>query len=485
MLSLFSPRSIRHFPNCRRKQTKTEILFSYLIIFEVNNRFVAFSIDKNFQKSTEIGSQFHNLPTAGYPNPLLLPAGLYHPAVSSNLHQPASSLSFSLRPPLPSVSLLLRPYSSEVTAAASQPPLSPLRPIYPPRPPTRLAQFCVSRARRPAAPARFFSRRVLQPAPTRFFPLFLLATASPCLSPGCFSPAVSSCFRSFRPFLLPQRPAAASQPPLSPLSFSLRLCPACLPSIPQSAPFSLSSRRPTYTAVFLTRLPFPITFLSPYPPAAYLASLPSVSLPPRPYSSEVTAAASQPPLSSLRRPFRRSFSLSDKLFAIKKRRAESTSFPSGIFLQPAFQFRSKNIRLATEYILPDSEDSPPPPNQRPDQYAAAGKHNLPLMFRRQKQVPQFNFRRAFVRTIRQSGSHNRRLCAKIFHTICRFNRIVMPSKLAKTAHPAEQTLQQRIQFGLAAGFKKRFDGSQFSSVQITFAGRGFLQFSLTDKQISR
>ena len=52
-------------------------------------------------------------------------------------------------------------------------------------------------------------------------------------------------------------------------------------------------------------------------------------------------------------------------------------------------------------------------------------------------------------------------------------------------HPAEQTLQQRIQFGLAAGFKKRFDGSQFSSVQITFAGRGFLQFSLTDKQISR
>ena len=249
--------------------------------------------------------------------------------------------------------------------------------------------------------------------------------------------------------------------------------------------FSLSSRRPTYTAVFLTRLPFPITFLSPYPPAAYLASLPSVSLLPRPYSSEVTAAASQPLLSSLRRPFRRSFSLSDKLFTIKKRRAESTSFPSGIFLQPAFQFRSKNIRLATEYILPDSEDSPPPPNQRPDQYATAGKHNLPLMFRRQKQAPQFNFRRAFVRTIRQSGSHNRRLCAKVFHTICRFNRIVMPSKLAKTAHPAEQTLQQRIQFGLAASFKKRFDGSQFSSVQITFAGRGFLQFSLTDKQISR
>ena len=352
MLSLFSPRSIRHFLNCRRKQTKTEILFSYLIIFEVNNRFVAFSIDKNFQKSTEIGSQFHNLPTAGYPNPLLLPAGLYHPAVSSNLPQPASSLSFSLRPPLPSVSLLLRPYSSEVTAAASQPPLSPLRPIYPPRPPTRLAQFCVSRARRPAAPARFFSRRVLQPAPTRFFPLFLLATASPCLFPGCFSPAVSSCFRSFRPlplnrvFLLPQRPAAAYQPPLSPLSFSLRLCPACLPSIPQSAPFSLSSRRPTYTAVFLTRLPFPITFLSPYPPAAYLASLPSVSLLLRPY---FTAAASQPLLFSLRRPFRRSFSLSDKLFTIKKDVPKAR-----LFLQAFFYSLHSSSAAKTSGLQPNT-----------------------------------------------------------------------------------------------------------------------------------
>ena len=321
MLSLFSPRSIRHFPNCRRKQTKTEILFSYLIIFEVNNRFVAFSIDKNFQKSTEIGSQFHNLP----------------PACSSV--SPASSLSFSLRPPLPSVSLLLRPYSSEVTAAASQPPLSPLRPIYPPRPPTRLAQFCVSRARRPAAPARFF-------------PLFLLATASPCLFPGCFSPAVSSCFRSFRPlplnrvFLLPQRPAAAYQPPLSPLSFSLRLYPACLPSIPQSAPFSLSSRRPTYTAVFLTRLPFPITFLSPYPPAAYLASLPSVSLLLRPY---FTAAASQPLLSSLRRPFRRSFSLSDKLFTIKKDVPKAR-----LFLQAFFYSLHSSSAAKTSGLQPNT-----------------------------------------------------------------------------------------------------------------------------------
>ena len=275
LLSLFSPRSIRHFPNCRRKQTKTEILFSYLIIFEVNNRFVAFSIDKNFQKSTEIGSQFHNLPTAGYPNPLLLPAGLYHPAVSSNLHQPASSLSFSLRPPLPSVSLLLRPYSSEVTAAASQPPLSPLRPIYPPRPPTRLAQFCVSRARRPAAPARFFSRRVLQPAPTRFFPLFLLATASPCLFPGCFSPAVSCLppvYSSVSP-LLPQFPPPdlycrfPHPPPLSdnfPLSVPAGRLPCLSPVCfsPAASLFFRSHYRSLSTAAFLAPAAFSTLFLS-------------------------------------------------------------------------------------------------------------------------------------------------------------------------------------------------------------------------------
>ena len=286
LLSLFSPRSIRHFPNCRRKQTKTEILFSYLIIFEVNNRFVAFSIDKNFQKSTEIGSQFHNLP----------------PACSSV--SPASSLSFSLRPPLPSVSLLLRPYSSEVTAAASQPPLSPLRPIYPPRPPTRLAQFCVSRARRPAAPARFFSRRVLQPAPTRFFPLLLLATASPCLPPACslVSPASSLSF-SLRPPLPACSPAVSLPPcphasavsvrcpstaafpallliaalsclspvyssvsPASSLSFSLRPpLPACLPPVPWSAPHLPSPAAPCRrlsTAAFFTPAAFSTLFLS-------------------------------------------------------------------------------------------------------------------------------------------------------------------------------------------------------------------------------
>ena len=346
LLSLFSPRSIRHFPNCRRKQTKTEILFSYLIIFEVNNRFVAFSIDKNFQKSTEIGSQFHNLP----------------PACSSV--SPASSLSFSLRPPLPSVSLLLRPYSSEVTAAASQPPLSPLRPIYPPRPPTRLAQFCVSRARRPAAPTRFFSSPAyitlqsptcltpllpsLSPCdhlshgcspsvslpprpPPRFFspPAYITLQPPTCLSPllpslsPCdrLSPAVPRLFLSRRVLMLPQFPPVAPTaaflapayitppcPPTCPASFciSLSAYPASAisfslqsSSLPVSRLFlsqplfSLSSRRPTYTAVFLTRLPFPITFLSPYPPAAYLASLPSVSLPP---ASSFSRSALPPPL---------------------------------------------------------------------------------------------------------------------------------------------------------------------------------------------
>ena len=240
MLSLFFPRSIRHFPNCRRKQTKTEILFSYLIIFEVNNRFVAFSIDKNFQKSTEIGSQFHNLP----------------PACSSV--SPASSLSFSLRPPLPAcspaVSLPPCPHASAVSVRCPSTASSFSRSVLPPPLNRRFLRFglYIRRGLRPASPNFAFPapagrlpqpassprrpispRRVLQPAPTRFFPLFLLATASPCLFPGCFSPAVSSCFRSFRPlplnrvFLLPQRPAAASQPLLSSLrrpfrrSFSL------------------------------------------------------------------------------------------------------------------------------------------------------------------------------------------------------------------------------------------------------------------------
>lgn len=280
MLSLFFPRSIRHFPNCRRKQTKTEILFSYLIIFEVNNRFVIFSIDKNFQKSTEIGSRFHNPPTAGCPNSLLLPAGLYHPT-TSNLPLPASSLSFSLRPPLPTCS-----------PSVSLPPRPPTRffspPAYitPPCPPTCPASFCISLSAYPAS-------------------------------------AISFSLQS-------------SSLPVSRLFLSQPL-------------FSLSSRRPTYTAVFLTRLPFPITLPSPYPPAAYLASLPSVSLLPRPYSSEVTAAAYQPPLFSLRRPFRRSFSLSDKLFTIKKDVPKAR-----LFLQAFFYSLHSSSAAKTSGLQPNT-----------------------------------------------------------------------------------------------------------------------------------
>ena len=221
MLSLFSPRSIRHFLNCRRKQTKTEILFSYLIIFEVNNRFVAFSIDKNFQKSTEIGSQFHNLPTA------------------CSSVSPASSLSFSLRPPLPAcspaVSLPPCPHASAVSARCPSTASSFSRSVLPPPLNRRFLRFglYIRRGLRPASPNFAFPapagrlpqpassprrpispRRVLQPAPTRFFPLFLLATASPCLFPGCFSPAVSSCFRSFRP--LPSTASSFSRSVLPP-----------------------------------------------------------------------------------------------------------------------------------------------------------------------------------------------------------------------------------------------------------------------------
>ena len=63
------------------------------------------------------------------------------------------------------------------------PPLSDNFPLSVPA--GRLPQPASS-PRRPISP-----RRVLQPAPTRFFPLFLLATASPCLFPVCFSPAAS------------------------------------------------------------------------------------------------------------------------------------------------------------------------------------------------------------------------------------------------------------------------------------------------------
>ena len=170
-------------------------MFSYLIIFEVNNRFVAFSIDKNFQKSTEIGSQFHNLPTAGCPNPLL-PS----PSPCNRLSLPASRLFLG------------------------------------------------------------------QP---RFFPLFLLATASPCLFPGCFSPAVSSCFRSFRPLPLnrrfPRSPSHCgsvlpvsrlflSQPRFFPL-FLLATTSPCLPPacslVSPASSFSRSALPPPLNRCFL------------------------------------------------------------------------------------------------------------------------------------------------------------------------------------------------------------------------------------------
>ena len=312
-------------------------MFSYLIIFEVNNRFVAFSIDKNFQKSTEIGSQFHNLPTAGYPNPLLLPAGLYHPAVSSNLHQPASSLSFSLRPPLPSVSLLLRPYSSEVTAAASQPPLSPLRPIYPPRPPTRLAQFCVSRARRPAAPTRFFSppAYITPPCPpTCTNPL--LPSLSPC---DRLSLPVPRLFLSRRVLMLPQFPSVAPQPRLpSPAASCRRLSTAAFsasayisaaasdpprpilrfPRPPAGCPSPLLLPAGLYHPAVSSNLPQPASSLSFSLRPPLPASLPSVSLPPCPHASAVSvrcpSTASSFSRSALPPPLNRCFSRSGGLF---------------------------------------------------------------------------------------------------------------------------------------------------------------------------
>ena len=309
LLSLFSPRSIRHFPNCRRKQTKTEILFSYLIIFEVNNRFVAFSIDKNFQKSTEIGSQFHNLPTAGCPSPLLLPPC---PPTCTNPLLPSLSPCDRLSRLFLSCCVLILPKSLP-------PPLNHRFPHF---------GLYIRRGLRPASPNFAF------PAPAGRLPQ---PASSPAVSSNLPQPASSLSF-SLRP-PLPACSPAVSLPP----------CPACLPSIPQSAPFSLSSRRPTYTAVFLTRLPFPITFLSPYPPAAYLASLPSVSLLPRPYSSEVTTAASQPLLFSLRRPFRRSFSLSDKLFTIKKDVPKAR-----LFLQAFFYSLHSSSAAKTSGLQPNT-----------------------------------------------------------------------------------------------------------------------------------
>ena len=170
-------------------------MFSYLIIFEVNNRFVAFSIDKNFQKSTEIGSQFHNLPTAGYPNPLL-------PSLSpcDHLSLPVPRLFLSRRvlmlpqfpsvapqPRLPSPAASCRRLSTAafpalllIAALSCLPPVyssvSPLLPQFP--------------------PPDLYCRFPHLPPLSDNFPLSVPAGRLPCLSPVCFSPAASLFFRS-------------------------------------------------------------------------------------------------------------------------------------------------------------------------------------------------------------------------------------------------------------------------------------------------
>ena len=264
LLSLFSPRSIRHFPNCRRKQTKTEILFSYLIIFEVNNRFVAFSIDKNFQKSTEIGSQFHNLPTA------------------CSSVSPASSLSFSLRPPLPAcspaVSLPPCPHASAVSARCPSTASSFSRSVLPPPLNRRFPHFglYIRRGLRPASPNFAF------PAPAGRLP-----------QPAS-SPAVSS--------NLPQ--------PASSLSFSLRPpLPACSPavSLPPCPHASAVSARCPSTASSFSRsvLPPPLNRRFPRSPSHCGSVLPAsrlfLSQPPSP---SVPAARPILPFSSPASPFR-------------------------------------------------------------------------------------------------------------------------------------------------------------------------------------
>ena len=212
MLSLFFPRSIRHFPNCRRKQTKTEILFSYLIIFEVNNRFVAFSIDKNFQKSTEIGSQFHNLP----------------PACSSV--SPASSLSFSLRPPLPAcspaVSLPPCPHASAVSVRCPSTASSFSRSVLPPPINRRFLRFglYIRRGLRPASPNFAF------PAPAGRLPQ---PASSPAVSSNLPQPASSLSF-SLRP-PLPACSPAVSLPPCPHASAVSVRCPSTASSFSRSA----------------------------------------------------------------------------------------------------------------------------------------------------------------------------------------------------------------------------------------------------------
>ena len=296
MLSLFSPRSIRHFLNCRRKQTKTEILFSYLIIFEVNNRFVAFSIDKNFQKSTEIGSQFHNLPTA------------------CSSVSPASSLSFSLRPPLPAcspaVSLPPCPHASAVSARCPSTASSFSRSVLPPPLNRRFLRFglYIRRGLRPASPNFAF------PAPAGRLPQ---PASSPAVSSNLPQPASSLSF-SLRP-PLPACSPAVSLPPCPHASAVSARCPSTASSFSRSVlppplnrrflRFGLYIRRglrpaspnfafpapagrlpqPASSPAVSSNLPQPASSLSFSLRPPLPACSPAVSLPPCPHASAVSA----------------------------------------------------------------------------------------------------------------------------------------------------------------------------------------------------
>ena len=154
-------------------------------------------------------------PPAGCPSPLLLPAGLYHPAVSSNLPQPASSLSFSLRPPLPAcspaVSLPPRPHASAVSARCPSTASSFSRSVLPPpincrfpRSPSHCGSVpaCLPPVPQSAPllpqfpPPDLYCRFPHPPPLSDNFPLSVPAGRLPCLSPVCFSPAASLFFRS-------------------------------------------------------------------------------------------------------------------------------------------------------------------------------------------------------------------------------------------------------------------------------------------------
>lgn len=174
-------------------------MFSYLIIFEVNNRFVAFSIDKNFQKSTEIGSQFPTcLPPVPWSAPLL-------PSLSpcDRLSLPVPRLFLSRRvlmlpqfppvapqPRLPSPAASCRRLSTAAFPALLLiAALSCLSPVYSSVSPL-LPQF---------PPPDLYCRFPHPPPLSDNFPLSVPACRLPCLSPVCFSPAASLFSRSALP----------------------------------------------------------------------------------------------------------------------------------------------------------------------------------------------------------------------------------------------------------------------------------------------